>query len=470
VIRGMSLRARLTVLAVATVTVAVIGVALTSYLIVRGKLYQQFDNQVRSYAQLSATTDSPDDALTTLQTADRRDKDSGTGRPADLVVQFVGADGVSTTGAVGEQRTVPVTVMARGVAGGRSPDVGETLQVGRDRYRVWTVHRRDGGAAQVARDAEGIENTLSELGLLHALVGLVGVALAAVAGRRLALAGLRPVDTLTSAAERVAATQDLTAKIKVDGRGEVARLAEAFNAMLAALADSRAAQRRLVEDAGHELRTPLTSLRNNVELLIHAGTQRDPAKVLATQDFERLLTDLGAQTVELSTLIGELVELAREDERPAEQETVDLADVVAAAVARVGPRAPGVRFEVAAAPATLLASPSSLERAVLNVLDNAAKWSPPDGAVQVTVSVRDGTAQIAVADSGPGIPERDLSQVFKRFYRADTARGLPGSGLGLAIVEQIVLQHGGSVHAGRATTGGALVTVNLPVNGSQPDT
>jgi two-component system sensor histidine kinase MprB len=142
---------------------------------------------------------------------------------------------------------------------------------------------------------------------------------------------------------------------------------------------------------------------------------------------------------------------------------LDLADLVASAVERVGPRAPHVRFEVSAEPASLLGEPASLERAVLNVLDNAAKWSPPSSSVQVTVTVMDEVARIDVADEGPGISESDLPHVFERFYRADTARALPGSGLGLAIVEQIVLQHGGSVQAGRAGEGGALVTITLPV-------
>ncbi|GAB3899535.1 hypothetical protein GCM10029964_085600 [Kibdelosporangium lantanae] len=439
---GVSLRTRLTVLAVGAVAVAVIGVALTSFLVVRGKLYQQFDDQVRSYAQLASHTDSPQEALAALRT------DSGTHR-TDLDVQFLGPSG--PTG------DIPVTAKAADVATGRSGSVAETLVIGHDRYRVWTVARPDGGAAQVAQNAEGIEHTLGELGLLHVLVGLVGVALAAFVGRRLAVAGLRPVDKLTSAVERVAVTQDLSEKIDVPGRGEVARLAEAFNTTLAALAESRAAQRRLVQDAGHELRTPLTSLRNNVELLVHAKGG------LPSQDHDRLLADLSTQAAELSTLVEELVELGRDDGDPVPREPVNLADVVAAAVTRAGPRAADVRIEVAAEPVIVLGEPTSLERAVLNLVDNAVKWSPPGGVVQVDVTVSGDEARIAVTDQGPGIRDSDLPHVFERFYRADTARALPGSGLGLAIVERIAVQHGGTAHAGRAGTGGAVVAVALPV-------
>jgi two-component system sensor histidine kinase MprB len=216
-----------------------------------------------------------------------------------------------------------------------------------------------------------------------------------------------------------------------------------------------------VEDAGHELRTPLTSLRNNVELLIHASTQTDPVKVLSPVDQARLLTDLDIQTMELTTLIGELVDLSKEDIRPEPLERLELADVVGSAVERARPRAPHVRFETSLAQAEILGRPVSLERAVLNLLDNAAKWSPANGTVRVIVEANGEVAQVTVADEGPGIPDKDLPHVFERFYRAEAARALPGSGLGLAIVEQIVHLHGGTVTAAHTESGGALVSMTL---------
>jgi two-component system sensor histidine kinase MprB len=462
--REMSLRTRLTVMAAAAVAVAVVGVSLTSWLLVRAKLYQDFDAQLHSYAELAAKTPSPADALTTLTSTERRGPDSDLDHSPAVVVQFLDATG-TPTGAAGAVPTMPVTARARQVATGQVPDVTEVLTIGHDRYRVWIV-QRTGGAAQVARDAEGIENTLAELGLWHAALGLVGIAAAALIGRAVARTALRPVDVLTAGAEQVARTQDLTAKIPVAGHGEIARLAEAFNAMLAALAGSRAAQRRLVEDAGHELRTPLTSLRNNVELLIHAATQTDPAKVLSTEDQGRLLLDLDLQTIELTTLIGELVELSKEDTAPEPLERLDLADVVATAVERARPRAPQVRFETSLAAVEILGRPVSLERAVLNLLDNAAKWSPSGGTVRVTVETGGDSAGIVVTDEGPGIPVQDLPHVFERFYRAEAARSLPGSGLGLAIVEHVAKLHGGAVAAENATAGGARVSMTLSHAGS----
>jgi two-component system sensor histidine kinase MprB len=456
----MSLRTRLTVLSAAAVAVAVVGVATVSWFIVHAKLYQQFDTQLHSYAQLAGTAGNPADALTTLRETDRRDDGSGPGRSSGLVVQFLGRDGASTGPAAGVLPAIPVTAQARQIALGQLTDGAEVVRAGHDRYRVWTVHTAS-GAAQVARDAEGIENTLAELGLWHALIGLAGVALAAVAGRAVARTALRPIDVLTAGAERVARTQDLTAEIEVSGKGEIARLADAFNAMLAALAQSQEAQRRLVGDAGHELRTPLTSLRNNVELLIHANTQTDPAKVLSAEDTARLLTDLDAQTIELTTLVGELVELSKEDITPEPLERLDLADVVGSAVERVRPRAPGMRFETATAAAEILGRPVSLERAVLNLLDNAAKWGPAGGMVRIGVRVDGELATITVTDEGPGIPDEDLPHVFERFHRADSARALPGSGLGLAIVEQVAKLHGGTVSAARAENGGAKVSMSV---------
>jgi two-component system sensor histidine kinase MprB len=462
----MTLRTRLTVMAAAAVAIAVVGVSITSWLLVHAKLYQQFDAQLHSYAQLAARANSPADALATLRTADQRAPETDPGHQSSgLVVQFLDRTGKAVVPGAGDGLAIPVTNRARQVAAGQLPGDAEFVRIGPDRYRVWTVPRPD-GAAQVARDAEGVENTLAELGLGYGLVDLVGIVAAALVGRAVARAALRPVDLLTAGAERVARTQDLTEGIPVSGKGEIATLAKAFNDMLAALADSRAAQRRLVEDAGHELRTPLTSLRNNVELLIHASTQTDPVKVLSPVDQARLLTDLDIQTMELTTLIGELVDLSKEDTRPEPLERLELADVVGSAVERARPRAPHVRFETSLAEAEILGRPVSLERAVLNLLDNAAKWSPANGTVRVIVEANGEVAQVTVADEGPGIPDKDLPHVFERFYRAEAARALPGSGLGLAIVEQIVHLHGGTVTAAHTESGGALVSMTLRRSGS----
>ncbi|HEY2060787.1 MAG TPA: ATP-binding protein [Amycolatopsis sp.] len=457
-IRALTLRARLTVLVVSAVAVAVVAVSLTSWLVTRANLYRQFDAQLQAYAQVAAKSATPAEALTALRTTDHDGGDTGHG--LGLTVQFLNAAG-KPTAVGGEASAIPVGAEAHQVAAGAVTVGSEEDKIGSDRYRVWIAARPGGGAVQVARDSEGVERTLAELGLWEFGVGFSVVLAAALIGRAVARTALRPVETLTAAAGEVARTQALSAEITVTGRGELALLAESFNAMLTALATSRDDQRRLVEDAGHELRTPLASLRNNIELLIHVQSSSG----LPADDHTRLLADLDAQSAELTDLVGELVELATGDRSPETVEPVELGDVVRAAVERARPRAPGVRFELSAAEAVVRGRPAALERAVLNILGNAAKWSPPGGVVTVTLAAEDGVARLVVADEGPGIAEADLPHVFERFYRAASARALPGSGLGLAIVEQVVLQHDGRVTAANGEPSGARFEVTLPRDG-----
>jgi two-component system sensor histidine kinase MprB len=247
----------------------------------------------------------------------------------------------------------------------------------------------------------------------------------------------------------------------VDGSDELARLTHSFNEMLDALAASREQQRRLVADAGHELRTPLTSMRTNLELL--ASASRPGAPALPDADRAEILDDVQAQVAELSTLVGDLVELARDDTPQVVHEPVELTDVVLRALERARRRAGDVEFDPILTPWTLLGDATALERAVLNLLDNAAKWSPPQGRVRVQMRpIDDWSMVLEVADAGAGIAEADRARIFDRFYRADTSRTMPGSGLGLAIVRQVAVRHGGAVWAGAAPEGGALLVLRLP--------
>jgi two-component system sensor histidine kinase MprB len=247
----------------------------------------------------------------------------------------------------------------------------------------------------------------------------------------------------------------------VEGDDELFRLSHSFNQMLAAVADAQDRQRQLVADAGHELRTPLTSLRTNLELLLSAEKPDTPQ--LSDEDKSEIHEDLRAQLTELTQLIGDLVELAREDAPQLNPERVDMAEVVEQALARARRRAGDVHFEVDLSPWFLLGEPVALERAVLNLLDNAVKFSPPGGTVRVDLRpATDGYAFLQVADAGPGINDADLPYVFDRFYRSDEARTLPGSGLGLAIVKSAAERHGGAVYAGRSADGGALLGIKLP--------
>jgi two-component system sensor histidine kinase MprB len=419
---------------------------------VRQELYRQLDNQLLKDSQTIAARPGP-----WPYAGGPFDRRGGPGPrpPRDLGPrwQLLDRDGRPTAAQV-----LPTTSGAARVAAGGAYRNVENVEVNGEWYRMLTV-RTNGGATQVAVARDQVDETLANLGLLLAAGGLAGIAGAALLGRTVARAGLAPVERLTAAVEHVTETNDLQAAIPVTGADEIGRLSRSFNAMLGALEASRAAQRTLVEDAGHELRTPLTSLRTNIELLIQADAE---GRELALEDRRRLLRDLGAQVVELTELSGELIQLARADTVPEPVEDVDLADVVGAAVERAQARTPHVTFEADVTPVTVPGRPVALERAVLNLLDNAAKWSRPGGTVQVALRSREPGATITVADAGPGIDEADLPHVFERFYRATAARSMPGSGLGLAIVAQTVAQHGGDVTAGRSAAGGALLTVTLP--------
>jgi len=238
-------------------------------------------------------------------------------------------------------------------------------------------------------------------------------------------------------------------------------LTHSFNAMLAAVAESQASQRQLVADAGHELRTPLTSMRTNLELLLTAS--RSEHHQLSDSDRLDLEEDIRLQLDELTQLIGDLVELARQDEPRSETERVDLVDVIGRALERARRRADDVGFAPELQPWVLTGDSNALERAVLNLLDNAVKFSPAGSVVGVRLyPLGDGTAVIEVADNGPGITSDDLPKVFDRFYRAADARRMPGSGLGLAIAKQAAERHGGTVYATNIAEGGAVITIRLP--------
>jgi two-component system sensor histidine kinase MprB len=223
--------------------------------------------------------------------------------------------------------------------------------------------------------------------------------------------------------------------------------------MLRALTESRARQARLVTDAGHELRTPLTSLRTNVELLMASMAPGAPS--IPEEEMAGLRTDVIAQIEELSTLVGDLVDLSRDDAGVTIHEPVDLSDVVDRSLERVRRRRNDIEFDVQTIRWQVYGDEATLSRAVLNLLDNAAKWSPPGGRVGVWMAQVDPHyAELVVSDHGPGIPPSERDLVFERFYRSTSARSMSGSGLGLAIVKQVVVKHGGTLRIDYAVPGG----------------
>ncbi|MET7568647.1 HAMP domain-containing sensor histidine kinase [Streptomyces sp. NPDC005492] len=230
------------------------------------------------------------------------------------------------------------------------------------------------------------------------------------------------------------------------GQDEVGLLAAAFGGMLGRLAVAREAQERLVQEAAHELRTPLTSLRTNADVLRRStGLSRDVR--------ERLLDDVEGETRELTHLVDELVELALARGRDEPERPVELAESARRAARRVHRRT-GRLVHLDADDSVVHGCPQALERAVGNLLENAAKFAPDD---REPIEVRVRRGEVTVSDRGPGIPAADATRVFDRFYRAGPAHGVPGSGLGLAIVRDVAEAHGGTVFAGPRDGGGAAV-------------
>jgi two-component system sensor histidine kinase MprB len=437
----MTFRARLALVAAAAVALAVIAASFVVYFVVRGQLRGTVDDFLRTTAaQLERTPVHDFNHFA----APPSELGGATGYP-----QLVGVDGKPFLPR-GQTIALPVNRRVTDVARNGRGTYLTDAHVSGTHIRMLTFPYAPGFAVQIARPLTEVDHSLGHIKNLLILIAGGGIAIAAALGLAVSRAALAPVRRLTTATETVAETGDLSERIDAEGRDELSRLAGSFNTMLGALEESTRVQRQLVEDASHELRTPLTSLRTNIEVLASERT-------LPAGERERLLSDVVDQLGEMTSLIAELIELARGEQQTAAPEEVRLDLVAADAVERTRRNRPAITFDTDLEESVVQGIPSTIERAVGNLLDNAAKWSAPGGKVEI--AVRGGS--ITVRDHGPGIGEEDLPHVFDRFYRARSARGLPGSGLGLAIVKQVAEAHGGEVVAERAEGGGTRMTLRL---------
>jgi two-component system sensor histidine kinase MprB len=440
-----SLASRVAVLTTIVLGLSIAVMAFTAFVVMRQQLMSSLDQSLLNRAH-RATAD------TTLSRITAKGVPSWVLGAADVRIILLTADGRGMSGS-----DIPTFTLGQPeydvVTGRRESAVRTLVTEEGERFRVATVGAGSGQALILAQPLAPNDRTLEKLGGVLFVFGALGVLAALLAGWLVAKNGLRPVRRLTSAVERIAMTEDLS-PLRVEGDDEVARLATAFNQMLLALGASRDRQRRLVADASHELRTPLTSLRTNLDLL----RQAEGNTALPKEARLELLDDVRGQIEELSALVGDLVELARDEPTSHVVAQVDLAEVVERAVTRVRRRAHGVAFDVDLDAWPVVGDASSLERAVTNLLDNAAKWSPSDG----TVTVRLTGGVLTVDDQGSGVAEADRPHVFERFYRAEESRAMPGSGLGLAIVRQVIDRHGGQIQVSEAPGGGARFSMWVP--------
>jgi two-component system sensor histidine kinase MprB len=437
----VTFRTRLVLACTAAVVIAILAASAASYLAARNTLLNAADDSLQAAVV----------KLTNGQSIDTTSANFG------QVVDSTGAiiDGVGD---------LPVTAQVRLVAAGLAPAFFTTVDLNGNELRELVEPLAEGtqvqgqplpetGALQIAT-LLNVGPELRKLGLVLGAVALVGVLLAVGFGWLVARTALVPLNSLTATVEELAETTDVARRLDSGGPDELGRLRRAFNRLLEALESSRRAQSQLVLDASHELRTPLTSLRTNLEVVRRVDE-------LSEHDRSVLVDDVLVQLQELTDLVGDLAELARGDQLPAQQLPLRLDQLVSDAVslAVTHGRTTSVTFSLEAEPCWVEAHRDRLIRAVGNLLDNALKWSPPGSTV--TVHCREGV--VVVQDQGPGIAPEDLPHIFDRFYRSPAARGLPGSGLGLAIVAQVVKTEGGSVQAEVVPGGGTRMTLTLPV-------
>jgi len=443
----MSFRARIAIAAAGAVALAVIVASAVVYVVARGELRAPIVDALERRAD-----ELKRHQLVAIEGPGGELYLGGVGPgfgEARAYVQLVKSDGTVILPPE-QELELPVGDDVREIAGVEGEESWTEPTIDGEHMLVLTVAYGPNTAVQVARPLTEVDQSLERLGLFLLLIAGTGVAVAAALGLVVSRAALAPVRRLTGTAEKVTATGDLSERIEVTGRDELSRLAASFNSMLAALEESMRAQRQLVADASHELRTPLTSLRTNIEVLAsdHA---------LPPGERSRLLSDVVEQLGEMTTLIAELIELARAEQQTVEPEDVRLDLAAADALERARRNHPEITFSATLEDSVVHGVPSTIERAIANLLDNAAKWSRAGGEVELTVA--DGT--VVVRDHGPGISDEDLPYVFDRFYRARAARGMRGSGLGLAIVRQVAEAHGGEVVAERAEDGGTQMTLRL---------
>jgi len=505
----VSFRRRIALLSAAAVAVAVLLASVPTYLLTSHQLRSQVDSQLRERAVLRPRLGgllfprhiTPSSLREVLQNLSKgtprgsRPRSGGSGSvsvlpPLDVPKEHTKTGGTqsASTNLFGNPRpnqvrgyqqvvdasgkvyfrsasgfTLPVSARTRALAAKGGQDFFSDARVNGVHLRILTESVRPGYAAQFAQPLTDVDHLLSKLRLILALLDIGGVALAALLGRIVAGAAVTPIKRLTEATEHVTRTQDLSGRIESVGEDEIGRLAASFNAMMDALQLSMTAldasvhaQRQLVADASHELRTPVTSLRTNIEILQQAPDM-DPS------ERQGMLVDVVDQIEELTLLMNDLIDLAREERPRASVEEVRLDALIVEAIDRARRHAPNTLFEVDLQPTVMAGVPARLGRAINNLIDNAIKYSPSGQPVEVSLR----GSELIVRDHGSGVSAEDLPHIFDRFYRGAEARGRPGSGLGLAIVRQVAEQHGASVTAEPAPGGGTLMRLRLPPTAPQ---
>jgi len=443
----VTLRRRFTIVVAAAVAAVTLAIAAVAFIVIRtdleNQLRQELQGQAASVVRLARHYHGHIPQGWVPPHSDR----FGAATP---YTQVVTADGAVWAPA-GDLGLLAPGAAAVSVAAGHQDSYYTHVTLDGVRAMVLTTPLAPGLAVQLAVPLNTVDTEVTRVGTTLALLGAVGVALAALVGWGVARAGLAPVGRLAAVAEQVTATGNPGGRVEVGRHDELGRLATSFNAMLSELQRSLAAQRQLVSDASHELRTPLTSMRINVELL---ASDAD----LPAGERQELLDRVVAQGAELGQLVASITELARGESPASTNDEVALHEVVAADLEVARRDWPRTVFQAELEPCVTFGNAERIRSAIRNLLDNAAKFSPPGAPVNVRLA----DSELTVRDRGPGIAPADLPHVFDRFYRASSARGIPGSGLGLSIVRQVAESHGGTIRAESVAGGGTVMCLRLP--------
>ena len=459
----MKLRTRFLLILILLAAGGSIAFGISSYVSTAARMHAEIDQSLddashheRGELQAGATDNDSTGVVSAPAVIDDDDNAaSGGARPRSfdqILVQWLDSNGAVTSQTSAYR--LPISQPAKDIASGAATqEQYSTVRLDDEPYRLLTspTGTSDGGAVQAGRSLAETNRLLDALRNRTIVIMLLVTSAAGIIGWLLAHRVTKRIEHLTVTAEAVAKTGRLDIAVSETGRDETARLAGAFNQMLAKLASSKDAQQRLVQDASHELRTPLTSVRTNLSIL------RRFDELDATQR-RQVLDDLDSESRELTLLVDELVELATDQRDTEAEEELPLGDLTER-VAERARRRTGRTITVTTDDALIRCRPQAVERALSNLLDNAAKFTDDDSVIDVVE--RQGTVE--VRDRGPGFPEPDIDLVFDRFYRAVDMRSRPGSGLGLAIVREIADAHGGRVYARNRPGGGAIVGISIPV-------
>jgi signal transduction histidine kinase len=395
------------------------------------------------------------------------------GRPSQALVRAISQlpENVVVVDATGrsliaKKMTVPSTVQRALNGNVDAKKVGKSQYIGVPVVRSGSVV----GAVYLSYHVEsgpvlGTVRFVGQVAWQLLVAGASAAVIALLIARFLARGMTQPLRDMAHAASRMS-RGDYGQRVEVTSRDEVGKLAEAFNSMAGEMEGLERLRRELVANVSHELKTPISALRARLENLLDGVEQPNPA----------VLQVMLQQSERLSRLVEQLLDLSRLEsgDVPLELEPVDLAPLIQRVVAEVESSRPGNALQIKSAVTANLppvtADRERIHQVLFNLLDNACRFTPAGGAVTVGAVRDNGTCEVRVADTGPGIPEEQLGLVFERFYRVDPSRSRDdgGTGIGLAIARSVVEAHGGRIWAESRQGTGATFRFVLPLNGPRP--